>query len=46
MLSMDGHNISIPKRFCDIDLYTKTEDVKKLAKLFSLSFETSHKIPH
>ena len=35
MLSMDGHNCSIRKRFSDIDLYTKTKDVKNLLNFFS-----------
>ena len=34
MSSMDGHNCSIWKRFCDIDLSTKTKDVKNLLTFF------------
>ena len=34
MLSMDGHNCSIRKRFSDIDLQMKTKDIKNLLNLF------------
>ena len=34
MLSKDGHNCSILKRFNDIDLWTKTKAVKNLLNFY------------